>query len=292
MELHRKMVLQEVRGKGRFSPRTPKPKSPMTPPIVNQLFTYPIKGLTPQAIDRAVLEADFGIRGDRAFALMFADAAEETGRLVPWMSKKHFAVQNDWPGLAALDCRYDEDRDRLTIRKNSIELFVANVQTDRDRIDRFFTDYLAGLTPTESARHPHPSPVRLVGDGTGNTRYPDRHPVHISLVGQATLNAIAAAVGCQIDVRRFRPNIVLDGIDPWEEFNWIGDRRSIGTAKLTISAPIGRCLNIEVNPETGERDLPLFSLLQEHFGHAKTGVVAKVNVGGTVAIGDLVKVDD
>ncbi len=147
-------------------------------------------------------------------------------------------------------------------------------------------DYLAGLTPTESARHPHPSSVKLVGDPTGNTRYPDRHPVHISLVSQATLEAIAAAVGDRIDVRRFRPNILLDGVSPWEEFEWVGREISIGTAKLTISAPIGRCLNIEVNPETGERDLPLFSLLQEHFGHGKTGVVAKVNIGGAVEVGD------
>lgn len=258
---------------------------------ITQLFTHPIKGLTPQAIDRAVLVADFGIWGDRAFALMFTDAGEDTGRLVPWMSKKHFAVQNDWPGLAALNCRYEEDSDRLIVQKNGMELLVANMQTERDQIDRFFTNYLVGLTPTESARHPHPNPVKLVGSPTGNTRYPDRHPVHISLVSQATLDAIAHAVGCDIDVRRFRPNIVFDGVSEWEEFNWVGKTISIGTAKLTISAPIGRCLNIEVNPETGERDIPLFSRLQDHFGHAKTGVVAKVNVGGSMEIGDLVIVD-
>ncbi|MGB3239035.1 MAG: MOSC domain-containing protein [Geitlerinemataceae cyanobacterium] len=258
----------------------------MTAPTVTQLFTHPIKGLTPQEIDRTILETDFGIPGDRAFALMFTDATEEPERLVPWMSKKHFAVQNDWPGLAALDCRYYPENHCLIVRKNKEEVLSANTTTERDRIDLFFSDYLAGLTPTESARHPHPSSVKLVGDPTGNTRYPDRHPVHISLVSQATLEAIAAAVGDRIDVRRFRPNILLDGVSPWEEFEWVGREISIGTAKLTISAPIGRCLNIEVNPETGERDLPLFSLLQEHFGHGKTGVVAKVNIGGAVEVGD------
>lgn len=255
---------------------------------ITQLFTHPIKGLTPQAIDQAVLVADFGIRGDRAFALMFTDETDEQERLVPWMSKKHFAVQNDWPGLAALNCRYEEDSDRLIVCKNGMELLVANIQTERDQIDLFFTNYLAGLTPTESARHPHPSPVKLVGAPTGRTRYPDRHPVHISLVSQATLDAIAQAVGCDIDARRFRPNVVFHGVAPWEEFNWVGREIGIGSAKLTISAPIGRCLNIEVNPDTGQRDLPLFSLLQDHFGHAKTGVVAKVNVGGILEIGDLV----
>lgn len=253
---------------------------------VTQLFIHPVKGLTPQAIERAVLEANFGVRGDRAFALMFTDGAENEARLVPWMSKQHFAVQNDWPGLAALDCRYHESDDRLIVCKNGVEILVANTQMERERIERFFTEYLSGLTPTESARHSHPGDVRFVGDYSGNTRYPDRHPVHISLVSQATLDAIATAVGDNIDVRRFRPNVVFDGVYPWQEFQWVGQNINIGTANLTISAPIGRCLNIEVNPETGERDLPLFSLLQQHFGHAKTGVVAKVNVGGIVEVGD------
>lgn len=264
-------------------------------PIVTQLWTHPIKGLTPQAIDRAVLEAGFGMRGDtpngsrlrdRALALMFVDVAAEPGRIVPWMSKQHFAVQNDWPSLAALDCRYEEQSDRLIVSHNGVEVLAANLQTDRDRIDAFFTDYLAGLTPTESARHPQPGPVRLVGDFAGNTRYPDRHPVHISLIGRATLEAISEVAGSDIDERRFRPNVVLEGTKPWEEFEWIGQRRSLGTAQISISAPIGRCNNIEVHPTTGERDLPLLSLLQKHFGHAKTGVVAKVEVGGIVAISD------
>ncbi len=41
-----------------------------------------------------------------------------------------------------------------------------------------------------------------------------------------------------------------------------------------------------VNPETGERDITLFSLIQKHFKHKQTGVLAKVITNGTVTLGD------
>ena len=55
---------------------------------------------------------------------------------------------------------------------------------------------------------------------------------------------------------------------------------------VTVAARIGRCLNIEVNPETGDRDLALFSLLREKFGHAQAGVLATVESDGVVAVND------
>ncbi len=258
---------------------------------IQQLFIYPVKGLTPQEIsDRVVLKAGFGIPGDRAFALMYQDAdhQSESLDLTPWMSKNNFAVQNDWPGLAQLDCQYDVERKTLTIKKQGIELLVAPTNTinGRDWIGAFFTGYLASLTPTEGARHPHQAALHLVGTDTGETRYPDREPVHISLVSQATIDKISEVCSSVVDVRRFRPNIILTGISAWEEFNWIGQELMIGKVKIAIAAPIGRCLNIEVNPDTGDRDLPLFTLLKEKFGHQKTGILAKVITDGSVGIGD------
>ena len=57
--------------------------------------------------------------------------------------------------------------------------------------------------------------------------------------------------------------IVLEGVSAWAEFDWVGQEFELGTARLEITAPINRCLNIDVNPDTGERDIPLFSLLQK-----------------------------
>ena len=261
----------------------------MTTVRVKQLFTHPVKGLTPQPCDRVDLQAGHGIPGDRAFALMYDSVAPDNASpVVPWMKKQNFAMQCDWPGLAALDCHYEPYTGILTVKRKGVKLLVAETNTPagRDRIGAFFTGYLAAIHPSQSARHPDRAPLRLVGDGTGTTRYPDREPVHLSLVSQATLDQVGEAALKLVDVRRFRPNVVLEGVPAWAEFDWVGQEFELGTARIAITAPINRCLNIDVNPDTGERDIPLFSLLQKHFKHKQTGVLAKVITGGTVALGD------
>lgn len=255
---------------------------------VTRIFKYPVKGLTPQECDRVELRRDFGIVGDRTFAFMFTDMGSPQPE-TPWCSKKHLAVQNDWGELAALTCRYDAERQELELRFGERFALVESVATEagRDRLGQFMTDYLQKLTPSPAARHPQATPVRLIGTATGETRYQDRHQGQISIVSQATLDDIAAKVGeTRIDVRRFRPNVVIDGVPPWGEFAWVGQQGRLGTATVEVTAPIGRCLNIDVNPDTGDRDLSLLAQLREQFQHCRVGVIAKVLDGGTVEMGD------
>jgi uncharacterized protein YcbX len=247
--------------------------------IITELFIHPIKGLTPQAETQVTLKAGHGVVGDRAFALMYNMSASSNSDIVPWMNKRNFAMQCDLPALAALDCHYDFPTTLLTIKHKDRELLVAktNNSEERNLISAFFTGYLA----TELR-----SPLRLVGENDGKTRYPDRHVVHISLINQATLDQLSDIVGQPVDTQRFRPNIVFKDVPAWAEFDWIGQVLQLGSAQIEVTAPINRCLNINVNPKTGEQDLPLLSLLRQHFHHQQTGIVAKVIASGTIAVGD------
>ncbi|MBW4627871.1 MAG: MOSC domain-containing protein [Brasilonema octagenarum HA4186-MV1] len=260
----------------------------MTKICVQELFIYPFKGLSAQKCACVELQVGHGIPGDRSFGLMFKeDAQYPDSTKVPWMKKHNFAMQNDWGGLAALDCDYEAATSTFTVKRKGVELLVADTTSTsgRDRIATFFTGYLAGIHPSQVARHPNRAPLQVVGE-FGKTRYPDREAVHISLVSQATLNHLSEIAGQQVDVRRFRPNILLDAVPAWGEFDWVGKEMQLGTARIAITARINRCLNIEVNPETGERDISLLSLLQKNFQHTQTGVLAQVINGGTVGIGD------
>ncbi len=259
---------------------------------VKQLFIHPVKGLTPQICQNIFLNSGHGIRGDRAFALMFLDSDNsKPPEVIPWMSKKHFAVQNDWPGLAALDCDFDPETEVLTVRRQGVEVVRenTNLSEGRDRLGAFFTDYLTTIEPNKGARHPEKAPLQLVGDGK-NSRYPDREPVHISIISQATMDDLEAKSGRVLDVRRFRPNVVVSGIDAWSEFDLVGQKLCLGEAQITVTAKIGRCMNIEVDPETGDRDVRLLSVLKEKYGHAHTGVLATVDNDGAVAVGDILQV--
>jgi hypothetical protein len=173
------------------------------------------------------------------------------------------------------------------VKQQGVELLaeVTNTSVGRDRIGAFFTGYLAALQPTATARHPEKAPLRLVGNGS-NTRYPDRNPVHISLINQASLEDLGQKLGHSIDPQRFRPNILLTGIPAWSELDWVGKTFQLGTAEVAIAAPINRCVNIDVNPDTGIQDCSIFAALQPMLGHRQTGVLATVTQSGTIAIGD------
>lgn len=268
----------------------------MTTAKIKELWKYPIKGLTPQKWEQLLLTQGQGIKGDRAFALMFLDREKEGEnpipfselQNIPWLSKKHFAVQNDWPALAALDCNYHTETQKLQVKFQENLLLEANPNDpqERQRIGEFFSRYLRDLDPTETARHPLKNPLVLVGNSEGNCSYPDREAFHLSLLSQETLNHLSQLTGKEIDSRRFRANVILENVRAWEEFEWVGKTVLLGEAKLLISARINRCVNIEVNPETGQRDLPLLRVLQQNFSHKQTGVLATIIQGGSVQTGD------
>ena len=202
---------------------------------VKQLFTHPVKGLTPQALSQVDLRVGYGVLGDRAFALMYDSSDPETADpIVPWTQKKNLAMQCERPELAALACKYDPATRVLTVGQNNGEVLIADTGTPdgRAQISRFFSDYLSDVPSGQSAKYIQRRRLRLVGSGNGTTRYPDREPIHLSLVSAATLEHLSQVAGQSIDARRFRPNIVVEGVSAWEEFNWIGKEFDLGTARI------------------------------------------------------------
>jgi uncharacterized protein YcbX len=98
----------------------------------------------------------------------------------------------------------------------------------------------------------------------------------------------------RFEVRRFRPNIVVEMASAEKEFAenaWIGQIVAIGdTVRLSISDPCGRC----VMTTLPQGDLPkdagiLRTAVQQN--HANVGVYASVLQGGKVRRGDSVRLE-
>jgi uncharacterized protein YcbX len=85
---------------------------------------------------------------------------------------------------------------------------------------------------------------------------------------------------------RFRANVYVEGLAPWEEFRWAGREIALGGARLKITKPIDRCAATNVNPETAARDLNIPLSLQRGFGHVDLGVYGVVTEAGEVTVGD------
>jgi len=100
------------------------------------------------------------------------------------MKKQTFAMHVTGRGWQV--CHYEPSTGVLTVKREGVELLVAetNTPTGRYALVRFYR-LSRSDPPSQSARHLIVRPA-AGGDG-GTTRYPDREPVHLSLVSQATL---------------------------------------------------------------------------------------------------------
>ena len=119
-----------------------------------------------------------------------------------------------------------------------------------------------------------------------------------SIISDGSLRELARHAGLnQVDGRRFRMLIDLEGAEPHEEDTWIGRRIAVGDAVLRVTKPDARCAITTQHPETGMRDLDTLRTLIAYRGlregkHADFGVLADVEQPGRIRVGDAVTVLD
>ena len=112
---------------------------------------------------------------------------------------------------------------------------------------------------------------------------PERFDVLPLLV--ATDGAVAAFGR---DVRRLRPNIVIDGVDGVDEFGWPGAELHIGEVVIALDSRRGRCPMTTVDPDTLEVDRGVLKDIIARFD-GKLALNAEVVRPGTIRVGDSVE---
>lgn len=121
----------------------------------------------------------------------------------------------------------------------------------------------------------------------------------VSLVSDGSLRELAAQLGVdEVDGRRFRMLIEIEGAKAHEEDTWIGAQVAIGSAVLRITKPDARCAITTQDPDTGERDLDTLRTIIRYRGFRANdpdkkidfGVLGEVDVPGQVSVGDEIRV--
>ncbi|WP_309067566.1 MOSC domain-containing protein [Microbacterium sp.] len=260
-------------------------------PIVKALYRYPVKGFTPEARDALTVQDDGRIAGDRVLAFRFADAArpEERDGLDYWPKSRGLSLM-DFPALARIRVHWDGVRLRLTLDGDLLADETLE-SAGRRRLADAVTAFVETTSDARRLRASGRLPLELVGDGAV-PRFQDRPRGFASLHSTASVAALDALVDAPVDDRRFRSNIVIDGIDAWGELAWTGLVR-IGDVAFEVQKPIARCLAIHANPDTGERDARLLPTLTKRIGQDEPTLgtlLLPVGPGGVLRVGDDVAV--
>lgn len=237
------------------------------------IWRHPIKGIGAEELDRTTLEPHRPLSGDRAWAVLEDGGEDGDG----WRSCRNFLRGAKGPALMAVTARTDGETihlghpDRPDLTLNPEDGGAALIE------------WLRPIYPDH--RRPPARLQRAPAQGMSDAPY-----ASVSVLGLASLRALSQKVGQALDPRRFRGNLWLEGLAPWEEFDLIGRTLRIGGAELEVVERITRCRATEANPRSGRRDLRLLDALEEGWGHLDFGVYARVTVGGAIAVGDKAQV--
>jgi uncharacterized protein YcbX len=249
---------------------------------VRAIHVSAVKSLRLTAVPEARIER-YGIAGDRQFALL--DERRE-----------RVATQREIGALAQIQSRYDPATTELALVMPDGSEVVAAVNGgtpssvklwDRVVEGRALDGPWADAISTVAGR---PLQILEITDGI---RAQDTYPV--SLLSQASADEVGRRGGIEggFDARRFRPTLLLDGLGPHEEDEWVGRPVRAGDALLTVVKLDPRCSLTTRNPETGERDADTLRWLAEYRrfedGDVYCGLYADILEPGRVAVGDTVE---
>lgn len=235
-------------------------------PHVSALSRYPVKGFTAESVETIDVQADGRVAGDRVLAFRFADGASPEVRdgLDYWPKINGLALM-EFPALAALRLSYDDEARRVRITRGDALVVDAGIdEAGRRELEAAVTDYVLSTDDAPRLQRAGRLPIVLRGDGVA-ARFQDRARGFVTLHGAASARAVGDALEQPIDDRRFRSNIVVEGLDAWDELDWRGEVR-IGDVRFTVAQSLVRCLATHANPDTGIRDARVMKTLTGAIG--------------------------
>jgi uncharacterized protein YcbX len=232
---------------------------------VASLHRWPVKSLAGEPAGALAIDPR-GVAGDRAHALY--DVHKGAPRRL---------TAREAPGMLRWHARYDgRADDRLKPSEIPLPTLTAPDGTELAWDDPALPQALSDDLGREVTLRRDLSLMQDLGNS-------------VLVTTQATLDAVAAELDRDLDLRRFRTNIhlVLDE-DAYAEERWQGRRLRIGDLELQLLHPCERCVIPTRDPATTSKDPNILRWLTRHHG-GLFGINARPRGDGTVAVGDQVE---
>ncbi len=181
--------------------------------------------------------------------------------------------------LATLDSRFDEEAQHLTLFRGGRQVASGCLSTPSGRqiIEQFIAAYMADRLRGRP---------KIVGAPGYSITEGGVNRLHI--VNLATVRELERVMGRPVDPIRFRPNLLVDGLAAWSEFDWLGQEIAAGPVRLKALERTQRCAATNVDPKNGARDMDIPAVMRREFGHQDLGVYAEILTEGTLKIGDAI----
>ncbi len=229
---------------------------------LDALWRYPVKSLRGTPCARLPI----GPRGpehDREWMLVDADGRFLTQRQQPRMAQIAVTLEDDAlvfeaPGRPPLRVARSGTGERLPVQVWNDRLEAQGMPPEADA---WFSEWLG-----QACRLVHfPDDVRRAVDPRfarpgDQVSFADGFP--LLLISQGSLDALNQRLDQPVDMRRFRPNLVVTGCAPHAEDAW--RRIRIGDLVFRVVKPCSRCPIPGLDPETGEKRGQVLETLMQY----------------------------
>src|SRR5579872_2186787 len=205
--------------------------SPTPPAEITGLYRYPVKGLTPEALQSVELRTGKTLPADRRYAIENGPSGFDPAA-PGWLHKSHYLMLMRNERLAALRAHFEDATHLLTLRRDGEVVVRGDLETEEGRsaIERFLSQDFAG-----ELKGP---PKVLSASGFS---FSDVARKVVSIINLSSVRAIEDMVGAAVHPLRFRANLYLRGWPAWHELDLVGRTIAIGKARLTVVKRITRC---------------------------------------------------
>jgi len=257
---------------------------------ISSINYCPVKSVSFQSINRCKIKKEIGIVGDRIFAfakdldsdkvqLFENDPDERKGKWNKILTLKNSPVLNKYNFLLK------ESKLTLMFKDKEILSIDVNELNERQLLSNKIIELESSLK----------EPIVLMK----NEKFPffDTSISNkvdfvnsISLLNIQSINDFQKKIDKKIEIPRFRGNICVDGIKPWEEREWIGKVIKINDVSFKVEKNIPRCVAINLKPTTDDNSLNLLQLLNKTYGHFEMGIYLTALDNGKINSGDKLEV--
>ncbi|MFT4823027.1 MAG: hypothetical protein ACJASY_004191 [Halioglobus sp.] len=221
---------------------------------ITAIFTYPVKSCRGSSMAQAEL-SELGIEGDRQLMILREGTFVNQKQLPQLACISVFRSSTSEIELSAEGHPTHRHQVESTGQQSEANLYGSKIAVVHQ--GRALADWLSGVTgePLELVAAVSvfsrnlPQPVLAGLDGLNHTGFVDLAPV--LLTSESSLADLNSRLPSPIPIARFRPNIVVRGLDAWAEDD-IPEYRS-GEITLQRQAHCERCAVTCTDQLTGER---------------------------------------
>ena len=253
---------------------------------ISSINYCPVKSVSFQSVDACEIKKNIGVVGDRIFAFaknldlgnaqLFEKSPDE--RRGKW--NKILTLKNS-PVLNKYNFSYKENRLTLIFKDKEILTIDTSKLSERqllsNKIIELENSFKEPITLMKNEEFPF-------FDTSISNKVDFNNSV--SLLNIQSINDFQKKIGEKIQIHRFRGNICIDGIKPWEEREWIGKIIKINNIFFKVEKNIPRCVAINLKPKTDDTSLNLLQSLKFFYNHFEMGIYLSALVDGEINSGD------